>query len=50
MTKQYISILKTNISSFEFRLKTLDETRNYLLDEIKHNDLMSQNIKRHRSI
>ena len=46
MTKQYISILKTNISSFEFRLKTLDETRNYLLDEIKHNDLMSQKYKK----
>ena len=27
--------------SLDFRLK-IDETRNYLLDEIKHNDLMSE--------
>ena len=24
----------------EFRFKKIDETRNYLLDEVKHNDLM----------
>ena len=29
-------------ASLDFRLKKLDETRNYLLDEIKHNDLMSK--------
>ena len=38
-------ILKTTMSNLEFRLKTIDETRNYLLDEIKHNDLMSENYK-----
>ena len=25
--------------SFELRLRKVDETRNYLLDEIKHNDI-----------
>ena len=38
MTKQSISILKMNVveeASLEFRLKKVDETRNYLLDEIK---------------
>ena len=29
------------MSSLEFRLRKIDETRNYILDEIKHNDLMS---------
>ena len=42
MTKQHISILITNMSSFEFRLKKIDETRNDLLDEIKNNDLMRE--------
>ena len=28
--------------SLEFRLSKIDETKNYLLDEIKHNDLMSE--------
>ena len=41
MEKQYISMLKINIVE-EFRLRKIDETRNYLLDEIKHNDLMRQ--------
>ena len=31
--------------SLDFRLK-IDETRNYLLDEIKHNDLMSEKQKK----
>ena len=45
----YISILKINMAeeaSLEFRLRTTDETRNYLLDEIKHNDLMSGKYKK----
>ena len=45
MIQEYISILKTNMiaeASLEFRLRKIDETRNYLLDEIKHNDLMSE--------
>ena len=41
MTKQYINILRINMSSLQFTLKKIDETRNYLLDEIKHNNLMS---------
>ena len=32
-------------ASLEFRLRKLDETKNYLLDEIKHNDLMSEKYK-----
>ena len=34
------------MGSLEFRLKKLDEIRNYLLDEIKHNDLMSEKHKK----
>ena len=30
----------------EFRLGKIDETRNYLFDEIKHNDLMSEKYKK----
>ena len=44
-----ISILKINMveeESLEFRLKEIDETRNYLLKEIKHNDLMSEKYKK----
>ena len=32
--------------SFEFRLKNIDETRNYLLEEIKHNDLIREKHKK----
>ena len=35
-----------NISQ-EFRLKNIDETRNYFLEEIKQNELMS---KKHKKI
>ena len=45
MIKLYISFLKINMvekASFEFRLRKIDETGNYLLDEIKHNNLMSE--------
>ena len=30
----------------EFRLRKIAETRNYLLDEIKHNDLMTEKYKK----
>ena len=30
----------------EFRLKNIDETRNYLTDEINRNELMSRNHKK----
>ena len=32
-------------ASFEFRLRKIDETKNNLLDETKHNDLMSEKYK-----
>ena len=34
----------------EFRLRKTDETRNYLLYEIKYKDLMKKSIRRHVSI
>ena len=37
---------KTKEASLEFRLRKIDETRNYLLEEIKHNDLMSEKYKK----
>ena len=38
-------------ASLEFKLRKIDEIRNYLLDEIKQNDLMSEKkIKRYVSI
>ena len=49
MKKRYISILKINIreeASLQFRLRKIDETRNYLLDEIKNNNLMSEKFKK----
>ena len=33
-------------ASLEFRLRKIDQTRNYLLDEIKHYDLMSEKYKK----
>ena len=33
------------MSSLEFRLKKVDETRNYLLDETNHNDFISEKYK-----
>ena len=38
--------LKKNISQ-EFRLKNIDETRNYLIEEINRNELMS---KKHKKV
>ena len=32
--------------SLEFRLRKIDETRNYVLGEINHNDFMSENYKK----
>ena len=37
MTKEFISTLKTDMTSLDFRLKKIDETRNFFLEEIKHN-------------
>ena len=33
------------ILSLEFRLRKLDKKRNYLLEQMKHNDLMNQKYK-----
>ena len=33
-------------ASLEFKLWKIDETRNYLFDEIEHNDLMSEKYKK----
>ena len=33
-------------ASLEFRLRKIDESRNYLLDEVKHNNLMSEKYKK----
>ena len=33
-------------ASTEFQLSKINETRNYFLDEIKHNDLMSEKYKK----
>ena len=33
-------------ASLEFRLRKIDQTRNYLLDEIKHNGLMREKYKK----
>ena len=33
-------------TSLKFRLRKIDERRNYLLEEIKHNDLMSEKYKK----
>ena len=38
--------IKYGRRSLEFRLRKTDETRNFLLDEIKHNDLMSEKYKK----
>ena len=34
------------MSSLAFRFRKIDETRNYLVEEIKHNDLMSKKYKK----
>ena len=47
--KKYISILNIKMikeASLPFRLTQIDEIRNYLLDEIKHNDLISEKYKK----
>ena len=36
---------KENVS-FDFRLKKIDQRRSYFLEEIKHNDLMSERHKK----
>ena len=45
--KQYISILRTNMSSLQVKIKKIDETRNYLFEEINYNDLMYEKYKKY---
>ena len=46
MTKIFISTLTTNIKSLKFRLKRINKTINFLLEEIKKfNDLISEKHK-----
>ena len=47
--KNHISILNIKMikeASLPLRLTQIDEIRNYLLDEIKHNDLISEKYKK----
>ena len=47
--KQCISILKINVAeeaTLEFRLRKIEEARNYILDVINHNDLMCEKYKK----
>ena len=37
-------------ASLVFRLRKIDERRNYLSDELKHNDLMSEQKTKNRSV
>ena len=39
---KFLKISKVDEASIEFKLRKTDDTRNCLLEEIKHNDLMSQ--------
>ena len=46
---KHISVLKINMAeeaSIEFRLRKFDETRDYLLEEIKDNNLMREKYKK----
>ena len=42
----FIKINMVEEASLEYRLRKIDERRNYLLDEIKTNDLMSEKYKK----
>ena len=50
IAKWYVSILKMNMTeqaSLSFRLRKINERRNYRLDEINRNDLMSEKTCKH---
>ena len=34
------------MTSLQFRFKSIDETRNFILDDIKHNDLLSEKYRK----
>ena len=42
----FLKIYMVEDASFEFILREIDDTRNFLLDEIKHSDLMSEKKKK----
>ena len=44
--KEYISILRKNMISLKFRLKKINKTTNFLLEEIKHNGLINKKYKK----
>ena len=47
--KWYINISKINMTEeagLEFRLRKIDEIKNYILDELNHSDLMSEKYKK----
>ena len=50
MTRQYISTLKTNIPkenvSLDFRFKKIDQTRNYILEELKYDESLNEKHKK----
>ena len=46
MAGEYISTLKINITSVQFKLKEIDQAKNHLLKELKHNNLMSEKHKK----
>ena len=46
MTKIIYTYLKDKYDKSRVKIKKVDETRNYLLEEIKHNDLISENHKK----
>ena len=45
---KFKNMVEENISQ-EFRLKTIDETRNYFLEEINQNELMRRKHKKVRT-
>ena len=45
-TNYFFQMTMKRMTSLEFRLKKIVETRNYLLEEIKHSNLMSEKYKK----
>ena len=46
ITSNILKVNMTEEASLDFRLRKIDQTRNYLLDEIKHNGLMREKYKK----
>ena len=43
---KYLNTNMAEEASIQFRLRKVDETRNYLLEEINHNDLVNEKYKK----